>query len=274
MAIDKIITHPGRSHFDEFLAIGMLLAEEGSIETPVFRREPTGEEIDNAEVAVVDIGEEYNPELRLFDHHQDPGLPSSMGLVAEHLGLGSAMRKAFEWFEFKDTLDRQGPKAAAEACGIEGDIRPTQSPVEAYILRSFSGQEGEVARPLVKFMEGLARSVMDRAREFGWKLEEAKEEGALLDMSGRMVYVRPDEEPDSQVLRTLREEWGFVATVTKDPRSDGVSLYTYENTRLDFAGADEQVEGADFAHKAGFLAVAQDVGAARDVMRWAVDKIS
>lgn len=270
--MDKIITHGGKNaHFDEFLAVGMLLAEEGSIETPVFRREPAIQELNDEHTAVVDIGEAYNPELMNFDHHQNGDLPSSMGLVANHLGLETAMRGAFDWFRFKDLVDRQGPRVAAEACGIEGDIRPTQSPVESYILRTFSNQEGQVPRPLVKFMEGFGRSTIDRAREFGWKLVEAREEGEIRTIGGRKAYLRPDTEPDSQVLRTLREESGFDITLTKDPRSGDVAIYRYEDVDLDFHDAANKVEGVHFAHKSGFLANVENVTAAIDLIRHATN---
>lgn len=167
--MDKIVTHAGpKAHFDEFLAIGLLLAEKGSTDTPVFRKKKVSDpDVYAEDAAVVDIGGEHDSSRLNFDHHQSgENLPSSMRLVARHLGLDEAFDKVFEWYEFRDTLDCVGPGAAARAVGIEGDIRPTASPIEGYVLNTFAGREGRVPRPLVKLMEGFARSLIDRALSF------------------------------------------------------------------------------------------------------------
>ena len=50
--IEKIITHPGGAHKDEFLACAVLLAEH---DVPVFRQDPTEEELLNPTTAVIDL---------------------------------------------------------------------------------------------------------------------------------------------------------------------------------------------------------------------------
>ena len=65
--IEKIITHPGGAHKDEFLACAVLLAEH---DVPVFRQDPTEEDLLNPTTAVIDIGHRHQPDLHNFDHHQ------------------------------------------------------------------------------------------------------------------------------------------------------------------------------------------------------------
>ncbi len=81
----KIVTHPGSSHKDDFLAACVLLATLGDAE--VHRREPTDADLADLNTYVVDVGFEYAPERRNFDHHQDRSLPCAFHLVMQYLGL-------------------------------------------------------------------------------------------------------------------------------------------------------------------------------------------
>ncbi|MBD36927.1 MAG: hypothetical protein CMI28_02470 [Opitutae bacterium] len=64
--IKTIITHPGGAHKDDFLACSVLLSNHPA---SIFRRDPTEQELEDPEVAVVDIGHQHDPELNNFDHH-------------------------------------------------------------------------------------------------------------------------------------------------------------------------------------------------------------
>ena len=67
--IKTIITHPGGAHKDDFLACSVLLSNHP---VSIFRRDPTEQELEDPEVAVVDIGHQHDPKLNNFDHHQLP----------------------------------------------------------------------------------------------------------------------------------------------------------------------------------------------------------
>lgn len=69
----KIVTHPGSSHKDDFLATCVLLAALGDAD--VYRREPTAADMADLNTFVVDVGFEFAPERHNFDHHQDRTLP-------------------------------------------------------------------------------------------------------------------------------------------------------------------------------------------------------
>ena len=51
--IEKIITHPGGAHKDEFLACAVLLAEH---DVPVFRQDPTEEDLLNPQLQSLILG--------------------------------------------------------------------------------------------------------------------------------------------------------------------------------------------------------------------------
>ena len=54
--VRMILTHPGGAHKDDLLAVCILAAQHGA---PIVRREPTSEELNDPEVAIVDIGGDH-----------------------------------------------------------------------------------------------------------------------------------------------------------------------------------------------------------------------
>ena len=80
----RIITHDGRFHADETMAVAILKEFLGDI--PVQRtRNVSSEELADPAVWVVDVGSVLDPNNRCFDHHQDGELPSACVLVADFL---------------------------------------------------------------------------------------------------------------------------------------------------------------------------------------------
>lgn len=86
-----VITHPGVFHADEVMAVAYLLSLRPG--TPVVRRQPTAAELEDPEVACVDVGGQFAPKLNNFDHHQKGGAGqrwyndvkyASFGLVFEN----------------------------------------------------------------------------------------------------------------------------------------------------------------------------------------------
>jgi hypothetical protein len=66
--INYAVTHSGPAHRDDVLSVALALSLEGNI--PVYRRNPTPEELDSPNVLILDTGERHEPELNNFDHHQ------------------------------------------------------------------------------------------------------------------------------------------------------------------------------------------------------------
>ena len=60
MAI-TIITHPGSAHFDDFMALSLIVASQPESEFIIERREPTQAELDDASIWVVDVGGRHEP---------------------------------------------------------------------------------------------------------------------------------------------------------------------------------------------------------------------
>lgn len=81
----KIITHPGKFHADEVLAIGLLnyLGINVDIERKV---DITEEEFNDPKVLILDVGRRFEAEKGNFDHHQNTDLPATNILILNHFG--------------------------------------------------------------------------------------------------------------------------------------------------------------------------------------------
>lgn len=82
--ISRIITHSGQFHADEIFACALI--QSILKEVPIVRtRELTIDDMNDPETWIIDVGGVHNPELRLFDHHQDKSLDASNVLVLRYL---------------------------------------------------------------------------------------------------------------------------------------------------------------------------------------------
>ena len=75
----------------------VLLAEHP---VPIVRREPGTADLADPSIAVVDVGDQHDPELGNFDHHQFPRdhpPVCSLSLVLQHLGMYEDARAFCDW---------------------------------------------------------------------------------------------------------------------------------------------------------------------------------
>ena len=164
MTFSRILTHPGGSHKDEFLACCLLLAENRA---PIVRREPTDEDLSDLATAVVDVGHEHAPERGNFDHHQFPkDHPPlcALSLVLQHLGIYEDARQFCDWLEPAEWFDTRGPVETAKWLGVAREtLFKLNSPIDTTLLRRFAGAtELRPGEPLWEVMRWIG---CDRA----WK---------------------------------------------------------------------------------------------------------
>ncbi|MFC1954341.1 MYG1 family protein [Chloroflexota bacterium] len=241
-----IITHPGGAHFDEILAISLILAVNTEAVFRIERREPTLAELNNTDVWVIDIGGRYEPEKHNFDHHQDINCSASFVLVAEYLELLKTM-SILPWWDFKDNVDRYGPVNGSMKYNA-GDILVNQNPVEIWFTAIFAS-EPEASLPLLK---DFGNHIIKGARRIKtqidyWKTSSRLEIvgvpamiGETRESTGLEEFRRSDENPPDIVI-------------SLDRRDDGWRLFRYDGTRVDFSLLSDCPEIA-FAHKSGFMA--------------------
>ena len=268
MTFSRILTHPGGSHKDEFLACCLLLAENPVV---IFRREPTAEDLADSSIAVVDVGHEHVPALGNFDHHQFPkDYPPtcSLSLVLQHLGVYEDARQFCDWLEPAEWFDTRGPVETARWLGVAREtLFKLNSPIDTTLLRRFASsselQPGEplwevmkwIGEDLFRYLKNL-RTRLDYVAQVSeiWKIETPTGSFKILFMP--RTEPMPDD-PSSGLARFIagHSEGGEIAgLVYPDRRGSGFGLSRHnDHPRLDFTRI-EQCEDVHFAHARGFVA--------------------
>lgn len=261
-----ILTHPGSAHKDDFLACCLLVARHG---VPVWRRDPTDEEIADPRIAVVDVGGEHDPAKSNFDHHQFPRDHEpvcALSLVLQDLGLYEDARSFCEWLEPAEWFDTRGPFATAEWLGVDrGIVNRLNSPVDITLLRRFA-QKRELGPgdPIWEVMRMVGEDLFMYLRTLRERLDYVADHASFLDVGegGQKVRIlfmpRTDPMPDdpSSGLGRFIESRGenIVGLIYPDRRGEGYGLSRHEDSALlDFSRIIDEAD-VHFAHARGFVA--------------------
>ena len=269
-----IITHPGRAHRDDFLAVCWLL---GDVITPpeVYRREPSQADLDDATVYVLDIGGRYDPSFRNFDHHQFPAdspPTCALQLLLEHdLGLTEA-HEAFPWLYTTGLIDSKGIVAAAAHYGVPLKLfSKGGSPVESMMLEWFASVSFLNSKHVLhQVMTNIGLSMWERATHFNAAKDQVNVElrreshnSTLFDIlvadeaTKHMTY--PTYLPEIMELNckaAVAQGADPIASISPsvDGRGEGWTLYRYnDNKCIDFKLIRNHPK-VTFVHANGFLA--------------------
>ena len=266
--IKTIITHPGGAHKDDFLACSVLLSNHP---VSIFRRDPTEQELEDPEVAVVDIGHQHDPKLNNFDHHQlprDHEPTCALSLVLQKLEIYEDTKEFCSWLETTEWFDCRGPHDTAEWLGVDREaMAKLNSPLDVTMFQAFAKQKehhpGEpvwevmkmMGTDLVQYVTGLRGRINQVA-----KIEEFWDLGQGEDMI-KVAFV-PRTEPEVEEasgglawrIKELGLEEEVVAMVYPDSRGVGYGMRRYDdNLALDFSQLSEQPD-VHFTHNRGFIA--------------------
>jgi len=266
--IKTIITHPGGAHKDDFLACSVLLSNHS---VSIFRRDPTEQELEDPEVAVVDIGHQHDPELNNFDHHQlprDHEPTCALSLVLQKFEIYEDTKEFCSWLETTEWFDCRGPHDTAEWLGVDREaMAKLNSPLDVTMFQAFAKQKehhpGEpvwevmkmMGTDLVQYVTGLRGRINQVA-----KIEEFWDLGQGEDMI-KVAFV-PRTEPEVEEasgglawrIKELGLEEEVVAMVYPDSRGGGYGMRRYDdNLALDFSQLSEQPD-VHFTHNRGFIA--------------------
>jgi hypothetical protein len=266
MSFSLILTHPGGSHKDEFLACCLLIAETGA---PLVRREPTQADLDDPAVAVVDVGHEHAPERGNFDHHQFPRESEplcALSLVLMQLGLYDDAREFCEWLEPAEWFDTRGPVETARWLGVPREtLVKLNSPVDITFLRRFAGvSQLEPGDTLWEVMRWIGADMIGYLRTLRGRLDEIAREHSIWELATptetfRVLFMPRAEsmsdEPSAGLARfadSLNVE--IAGLVYPDRRGTGFGLSRHkDHPRLDFTRIDGCPD-VHFAHARGFVA--------------------
>lgn len=264
MKITRILTHPGGSHKDEFLACCVLAAVHGC---EIVRREPAQEDLDDGSVAVVDVGGEHDPKRSNFDHHQFPRDHEpicALSLVLMDLGLYEDARNFCDWLETVERFDVTGPISTAKWLGVERDaLARLVSPIDITMLRRFakssSLREGE---PLYEVMRWVGEDLLDFVKSLRERLEFVAAHAVVWEVGDLKVLFMPRTEPMPEeasaglgrYLESIGMEKEVAGMVYPDRRGSGYGLSRFnDDPRFDFTRIEAE-DDVHFAHARGFVA--------------------
>jgi hypothetical protein len=266
MNFTTIVTHPGGAHKDDFLACCLLLAKHP---VAIERRDPETHELENPEIAVVDIGHQHDAARGNFDHHQldrDHQPTCSLSLVLQDMGLYADARSFCEWLEPAEWLDTRGALKTAKWLGIERDtLAKLNSPIDVTLLRRFATagihRPGE---PLWEIMRWIGEDLIDYLTQLRQRLEFIGKHHQRWSIEGPdgafEVIFLPRTEPLPQDASAglgrfiMEQEEGIVGMIYPDGRGEGYGLKRHEDhPRLDFTRIESEPD-VHFAHASGFIA--------------------
>lgn len=269
MSYSLILTHPGGSHKDEFLACCLLASVH---QAPIVRREPTQSDLDELSTAVVDVGGEHDPARGNFDHHQFPKdhpPMCSLSLVLMDLGLYEDARVFCDWLEPAEWFDTRGPVETAKWLGVERETLPKlQSPADLTLLRRFAASSeikpGDtlweamkwIGDDLLAYLRNLRERLdyIGRLAEF-WEIPHAT--GSFRVLAMPRTDPMPDE-PSAGIGRYIQmlpeDQRNIAALVYPDRRGAGFALSRHnDHPGLDFTRIGNEAD-VHFAHARGFVA--------------------
>lgn len=264
----EILTHPGSSHKDEFLACCLLSAVH---DAPVFRREPTQQDLDNPSLAVVDVGGEHDPARGNFDHHQFPKdhpPTCSLSLVLMDMELYEDAKKYCDWLEVAEWFDTRGPQETAAWLGVERELlAKLNSTVDLTLLRRFAGMsEVRPGEPMWEVMRwiggdliGYLKSLREKLNEIArlseiWELGEGAESFRILFLPRSETFSEDASAGLARYASGLPEGQEVVGMVYPDRRGAGFALSRYnDHPGFDFTRIKDEPD-VHFAHVRGFVA--------------------
>ena len=280
-----IVTHPGSAHKDDLLACCVLLADNPA---QIERREPTGADLNAADIAVIDIGHEHDPAKLNFDHHQFPRdqTPTcALSLVLEHLGLYADARRFCDWLETSEWLDCRGPVNTAEWLGADRSIlAKLNSPIDVTLMRRFAAAEVHApGQPVWEVMRMVGQDLIEYITGLRERLQLIAEQAEVWEFDGFSALFMPrtdplPDEPSAGLGRYIEQaglEKEVLATIYPDRRGEGYGMRRFnDDPRLDFTRIEEEAD-VHFAHKQGFIAKtsATDVDRLRHLLAQAFKQV-
>ena len=271
--IEKIITHPGGAHKDEFLACAILLAEHT---VPVFRQDPIEEDLLNPQIAVIDVGHRHEPGLYNFDHHQFPrdAKPTcSLSLVLNHYGIYEDAVSFCPWLEVAEWFDCRGPKDTANWLGVEREtVSMLNSPLDITILQAFAKSDlHSPGEPIWELMKMIGGELLQYIRNLRARIEEVAKVAEVWEVNEdqvcfKVMFVPRNKKKIDEVsgamgwhIQELGLEAEVVAMVYPDSRGEGYGMKRFNDCpEMDFSKIENEPE-VRFAHARGFIAKVEEM---------------
>jgi len=245
--VKKIVTHTRPGHTDDILAVGLLSQKYPDAEIVfVHPQSPELEELkERDDVILVDVGGEYNPARKNYDHHQDTEVPSSLVLVLKHefpeylkaIESEPLLKKSLEVIDYKD---RFGPKKAEEITGI--------NPAGGLLLEEVIKELGSTPDGIRAIGKALTDR-LERTVELLKKLEKVEIE----EINGLRVAVDREGIPANLIVSEFSPDL-IVQRNNRNPEHTSVIKNT-QGEKADEIDLTVLSDEAVFVHPNGFIAV-------------------
>ncbi len=132
--MNKVITHPGHAHRDDFLACCVALAYSNTKPRIIRTDDITQADFEDPDTWVIDVGLRHEPHLNNFDHHQLPKEHEAccaLTLVLRKLGLYDDAIRALPWVRMLEIWDSKGPMSVSK------HLEHEQLPDAVSLIKSF-----------------------------------------------------------------------------------------------------------------------------------------
>ena len=260
----SIITHPGGAHKDDFLACCVLLTQAC---VPIYRRNPSAEDLKDSSIAVVDVGLQHASEIYNFDHHQLPSeqVPTcALSLVLKNLGLYEDALEFCDWLETSEWLDCRGPADTATWLGTDHQVlAKLNSPIDITLLRRFASQvEHHQGEPVWEVMLMIGQDLIEYIKGLRSRIDFISEHAQIWNFRTKKALYMPrtdplPKDPSAGLARYLSQKQldkDVIAIVYPDSRGAGYGMRRFnDDHRLDFTQINSQPD-VHFTHARGFIA--------------------
>lgn len=178
----KIVSHNPPRHVDDFLSIAFIKSEFPQSEIEYFPPQQIPQEyVENSSVCLIDVGENFNPELSNFDHHQDSSLPCSLVMVLNYFKNGNFSTNPI--IKMIDMIDRMGMINVSNQTGyrFSKDIDAYRKPILLIDLNTNNN-----AKKVIQTFFTLTENITDY-NEFWKSFYEKLDKYRLLEESKEII---------------------------------------------------------------------------------------
>ena len=259
----RIITHDGKAHMDELTASAFLVLALGEFPSEIVRMDSrdAARMVREGQVGendwFLDCGMVYNPEGRLFDHHQDGELPSTVLMVFEHFFSELCDSRLHEDVALLSRVDTRGLRSLNDYEALDESLS-YWSFSQKLLLKGFESRPADSLELVCDALKDRIAFEEKRHEALFWLKGSGRIE--VIELGGERVlnYLVPPPEGMASALRSADKEMVDeleIAAVCSYDEEDLTerSLFrtSYGQEILDFTACSPKE--TLFCHPGGFL---------------------
>ncbi|MBB6479308.1 MYG1 family protein [Spirochaeta isovalerica] len=259
----KIVVHDGKAHMDEVLGAALLALYMGEEPEEIIRMNSSDAERQVAEGSLppdlwyIDCGMEFDPERRLFDHHQNRDLDCSALLIFKRYFKHLEGTELHQYVELVSKVDTKGAMSLDDF-HLVSESRDYFSFSHNILIRTFEDNPMMVLKLMLAGLED--KIAFEQAKQVAslWRKEPGNMEIVTVSGIKVLIYLTM---PPSELTAPLRSEISRLvdekeigATLSFDEKVPGArTLYrtNYGHNLLDFTRC--RPSQTLFCHTGGFL---------------------